>query len=402
MSYITSAAGAGRSILSFHETQSTMFLNNFTNISIAEIKRPDVEEQEPFFSLVLRICLACITCVLNVMGNVMVCVVVKRNRKLRSFKNYYYGLFLVNLSIADLAVAVFCVPSVMFYYEAGKFPFGFFGSQAACKLVPTIPLLCTGASILSLTAVTLQRYMGIVYPLKARLTLNKVKIILVLVWFLALIEVLPSAIVLDVIRQPQDNEYSCYEYWPQESGSLSGKGYTMFLFLVQYFIPVTLTGIAYAQMGLILCRQNKEMEGKRVPDTKAKTRHRKFIKLLVVLILSFALFYLPNHVLFFWYDYGSGTKHPKFTIFMKYSHLFMWFNSCLNPYLYGALDVTFKNGYKSIILRCARLEGRARLTQRKITRQLSRMTSTRSFRLAAQTTPSTSNESEDDNSLFYH
>lgn len=380
-----------------------MLLNNRTNTT-TEPQFFDVEEQEPFFSLVLRVSLACITSILNVFGNVMVCVVVKRNRKLRSFKNYYYGLFLVNLSIADIAVAVFCVPAVMFYYEAGKFPFGFFGSQAACKLVVTIPLLCTGASILSLSVVTLQRYTGIVYPLKARLTLGKVKIILVLVWLFAFIELLPTAIVVDVSRKKQHNEYSCHEYWPEDH--LSGKAYTMFLFLVQYLIPVTLTGIAYAQMALILNRQNKAMEGKRVSDTLAKTRHRKFIRLLVFLIVSFALCYLPNHVLFFWYDYGSGTHYPKFTILMKYSHLFMWFNSCLNPYLYGALDASFKNGYKMIILRCARLEGRAKLTQRRITRQLSRIASTKSFRLTAANTPSTSNESDEeddhDDPIFYN
>ena len=373
---------------------STMLTNNTISSEAAF-----VEEAEPLFSLVLRITLACLICILNVIGNIMVCVVVKRNRKLRSFKNYYYGLFLVNLSIADVAVALLSIPFVLFYYEGGKYPFGFFGSQAACKLVPTISLMCTGASILSLTAVTLQRYMGIVYPMKARLTLGKVKIILVLVWLLAFIEALPYTIVLDVIREPRDNEYSCHEYWPPDS-DLNGKGYTLFLFLVQYLIPVILTGIAYTQMGVILSRQNKEMEGKKVADTLAKSRHRKFIRLLVVLIASFALCYLPNHVLFFWYDYGSGTEYPKFTILMKYSHVFMWFNSCLNPYLYGALDVSFKKGYKKIILQCARLEGRAKVTQRRITKRLTRIASSRSFRMTTGATPSTSNDSNDDSDNY--
>ncbi|KAJ7383292.1 hypothetical protein OS493_029257 [Desmophyllum pertusum] len=174
------------------------------------------EVPEPFASLVIRLTLSVLILVLNMAGNILVCVAVRKTRKLRSFRNYYYGLFLMSLAIADMAVGMFCMPFILLYYETGKYPFGFFGSTAVCKLIPALSLLCQGASIFSLTSLTLQRFMGIVYPMKARLTLRKVKLLLGLVWLCAFMSALPQIIVMDVQNKKalgEDNKFICEEFW---------------------------------------------------------------------------------------------------------------------------------------------------------------------------------------------
>ena len=335
-----------------------------------------LEVPEPFPSLVIRLALSILILVLNMAGNILVCVAVRKTRKLRSFRNYYYGLFLMSLAIADMAVGFVCMPFTLLYYETGKYPFGFFGSTAVCKLIPALSLLCQGASIFSLTTLTLQRFMGIVYPMKARLTLRRVKLLLALVWLCAFMSALPQIIVMDVNHtvQGENNKFSCEELWGNPpTDRILKEGYTLYLFVAEYLLPLVIMGIAYSKMATVLYRRDEGLEGRKSTNSRTKANHKKFIRLLIVLIASFALCYLPNHVLFFWLDYGSGEKNPYFSILMKYSHFCIWLNSCLNPYLYGALDDYFRQSCKKVLRQCARIEGKARKTHRHITRQLTKM-----------------------------
>lgn len=339
-----------------------------------------LEVPEPFPSLVFRLTLSLLILVLNIAGNILVCLAVRKSRKLRSFRNYYYGLFLMSLAIADMAVGLFCMPFILLYYETGKYPFGFFGSTAVCKLIPALSLLCQGASIFSLTSLTLQRFMGIVYPMKARLTLGKVKMLLALVWLCAFMSALPQIIVMDVNRkvQGEDNKFSCDEFWGNPPyDRILKEGYTLYLFVAEYLLPLVIIGIAYGKMAGVLYRRDEGLEGRKSTNARTKANHKKFIRLLIVLIVSFALCYLPIHVLFFWLDYGTGVDNPYFSILMKYSHFCIWLNSCLNPYLYGALDDYFRQSYKKMLRRCARIEGKAKKTHARITRQLTRIYSIR-------------------------
>lgn len=75
---------------------------------------------------------------------------------------------------------------------------------------------------------------------------------------------------------------------------------------------------------------------------RIKVGYKKFICLLIVLIVSFVLCYLFNYLLFFWLDYGFGLENLYFIIFMKYFYFCIWFNSCLNFYLYGVFDDYFR------------------------------------------------------------
>ncbi|XP_031556322.1 neuropeptide FF receptor 1-like isoform X2 [Actinia tenebrosa] len=265
---MTSVGSTIRSTVQFLNCSENITMNctNFTNASSTSASFMS-EEKESMWSTITRITLCCLVFILNLLGNTMVCIVVNRSRKLRSSRNYYYGLFLVNLSVADMTVAIFIMPFVLMFYETGKYPFGFYGSTAACKLIPTLSLMCQGASIYSLASLTLQRYIGIVYPLKARLTLFRVKLVLTLVWFFAFLNAFPLIIVSDGVPTPKYNQYSCDEYWP--NGWLRF-GYTLYLFLFEYLVPLAIICMTYTKMALVLCNREKEFEGIRSCTKKTK------------------------------------------------------------------------------------------------------------------------------------
>lgn len=64
----------------------------------------------------------------GILGNLLVCLAVYRNRSMRTVTNY----FLVNLAVADLMVLIFCLPSTVIWDVSETWLFG----EIACKIIP--------------------------------------------------------------------------------------------------------------------------------------------------------------------------------------------------------------------------------------------------------------------------
>ena len=285
--------------------------------------------QESKESVIVRFFLIALIFVLIVIGNSLTIHVVRNNRNLTSIKHYYYGYYIVNLSISDLLVGLVCLPTTFIYYIfPGPWNFGLF----LCKLFPTLQIMVVSASISTLTVITFERFLAIVHPLKPRSTVRSVRIKLVAIWIWSFIIALPSFIAYKV-----DDQQHCTEvgiaHW-----------YTIALFLVNYAVPLCFIFIAYLR---ITCELRTQ---KSVGSAREVAVHKKFLKLTVILVLSFAFCFLPSHVIFFIIDY-SNVKFEQLTvsILIQYFHILIWFNSCLNPFIYGSVDKYFKRGFKKAL-----------------------------------------------------
>ena len=300
---------------------------------------------EPYTSMVIRLTLYAVVFVLTVLGNTMVIMVIVKNRKLRSIETYYYGYYLLNLAIADLSVALLVIPFTVVYNESGDWPFSVF----LCKLIPTLLVASLCASILTLLVLTCERYWSICYPFKPRLSRNKLFIILGLVWFFSFAAASPELVVYklreSVSGQQIQEKYPCAEVWNSKQ---ERQAYTMFLFIFSYLLPLLLILGAYLRIVNELQTSRAECFGSNEQDHIKKT-----VRVLIIVVASFALCYLPEKVLFIWIDYGNGGSYPYIDILLKYSYFFQWFNSCLNPIIYGAVDINFRNFYSSLLRHCS-------------------------------------------------
>eukprot|EP00794_Sanderia_malayensis_P015725 gene15725-17310_t len=276
---------------------------------------------------IFRLILTAITFVVTIAGNTAAIFYIYKNREWRSIKNYYYGYYLINLNVADLLVAVFCIPFTVIYYESKIWLFG----SLFCRVMPTMQVISVSASIGTLTVITWERYRAIVYPMFPRSTMLGLRVKLGLIWAWAVAVGAPSfyANNLDVKRKL----YQCMENWPKHSYR---QGYTVFIFLVNYAIPLAFIFISY----IVICvklKRGKTPYGQNV----SRMLQNKFIKLLIMLITSFAVCYLPTHVCFFMLDFGgsssAATETHTFRTVITFAHLLTWINSCLNPFFYCAV-----------------------------------------------------------------
>ena len=131
-------------------------------------------------------CVEVVCAVTSFVGNLLVLIAFTRYRRLRSVTNYY----VISLAVADLLVALVGIPSAL------ATSVGLPRQFRLCLLMnSTLMMLCTG-SILSLVAVTVDRFWAVVRPLRyaADMTGRRAMVVIACCWATAtVIGLLPAA-----------------------------------------------------------------------------------------------------------------------------------------------------------------------------------------------------------------
>ncbi|XP_067117061.1 adenosine receptor A2a-like [Osmerus mordax] len=118
--------------------------------------------------------------ILSTTGNLLVCLAVIRNRKLRTVTNY----FLVSLAVADLFVGLLAIPCAVL--TGLGIPHH---NLPVCLLLLSVLIVLTQSSVLSLLAVAAERYVAILLPLQYQRIMSprNARLALGLTWALALV-----------------------------------------------------------------------------------------------------------------------------------------------------------------------------------------------------------------------
>ena len=116
-----------------------------------------------------------------IVGNIMVILSVVCNRQLRIPTNY----FIINLAIADLLLGTTVLPVSATLEVLDHWVFG----RIFCDIWAAVDVLCCTASIMSLCAISIDRYIGVSYPLQYPMIVTRKRALLAMlgVWVLATI-----------------------------------------------------------------------------------------------------------------------------------------------------------------------------------------------------------------------
>src|SRR6218665_3894412 len=117
--------------------------------------------------------------VVGLVGNGTLIFIVLRNRLMRTKPN----VLIVNLSMGDFLLILFSGPFASVIYTFQEWPFG----SAICKLNEFVQTLSLGVSIFTLTALSVDRFIVIVYPLASysKRSMTRVIIASVVIWVMS-------------------------------------------------------------------------------------------------------------------------------------------------------------------------------------------------------------------------
>ncbi|KAK7135014.1 hypothetical protein R3I93_018196 [Phoxinus phoxinus] len=266
-------------------------------------------------------------------GNCLVLAVLIRNGQMNTKST---NLFILNLGLADLCFIVFCVPFQATIYTMDEWVFGPF----VCKAVHFIIYLTMYASIFTLTAVSLDRYLAIRYPLRSRETRTPRNALtsISLVWALSLF---CSSPYLSYYQQMDLNGTTvCIPAWNIHHR----RAMDVCTFIFGYLIPVLILGITYARTIRYLWTSVDPMQDM----SESRKAKRKVTKMIIIVAVLFCLCWLPHHLVILCMLFGHFPLNHTTYVIRILSHLVAYANSCLNPIVYALVSKHFRKGFKKV------------------------------------------------------
>jgi len=268
-----------------------------------------------------------------VLGNSLVIFIVCTSKRMQSVTNY----FIANLALADVIIGVFAIP---FQFQAALLQTWEHLPDLLCPFCPFFQNLSVNASIFTLTAIAVDRFRAIMFPLKSHTSKSRTKVVIVIIWILSCILAVPMAIAFRSMKIENPPTYQCL---PANIPLNFFLWYRNFLCLVQYFIPCILIGGAYTMMAITLWSTKTPGAAQQDRDLAVMNNKKKVIKMLMVVVALFTLAWLPLQL----YDvlnqiFPEINFYPYINIIWFCCHWLAMSNSCYNPFIYLLCNEKFK------------------------------------------------------------
>jgi len=237
------------------------------------------------------------------------------------------SLWFLNLALVDLLC---CLSLPLLMVPLAHDDHWHFG-PLACTLVKSLFHLLMFCSILQLVLISVDRWMLVSRPVwcQNHRRPKRAACGCVAVWCLALVGSIPQFVYIKEINAGEDKRecVTVYTY-------LSAWLVTSYRFLVGFIIPLVVIVVCHS---VVYMRATGGM-------SKGRTRSKRTLKVIVAVVLSFFLCWLPLHVVdFLTLTIPRSSPHrPKVYLAHVLTLCLAYFNSCLNPLLYVCLGRGFK------------------------------------------------------------
>ncbi|XP_068181088.1 endothelin receptor type B-like [Antennarius striatus] len=294
---------------------------------------------------------SCLIFVVGIIGNSTLLRIIYKNKCMRNGPNVLIG----SLALGDLLYIVIAIPINVYKLLAEDWPFGVY----ICKLMPFIQKASVGITVLSLCALSIDRYhavtswsrvKGIGIPLWKAVEVT-------LIWLVAVLLAVPEAMAFDMLELPyRGNKLRVCLLHPEQTTNFM-KFYQnvkdWWLFGFYFCFPLVCTGIFYTLMS---CEMLSRKKGMRIALNDHMKQRREVAKTVFCLVLIFALCWLPLHLSRILKKTIYNQNDPNrcellsFLLVMDYIGINMAsLNSCINPIALYFVSKKFKNCFQSCL-----------------------------------------------------
>ncbi|XP_051940685.1 neuromedin-K receptor-like isoform X1 [Hippocampus zosterae] len=284
------------------------------------------------------------------LGNAVVIWIILAHKRMRTVTN----CFLLNLAVCDASTAAFNTLVNFIYAAHGEWYFG----ALYCTFHNLFPVTAVFASIYTMTAIALDRYMAIIHPLKPRLSAKATLAVIVTIWSLAVVLAFPLGYFSTIRALPRRT--LCYVAWPRMADDPFM--YHIIVTVLVYVVPLVVMAITYSIIGVTLW-------GGEIPGDTSDNYHgqlrakRKIVKMMMVVVVTFALCWLPYHVYFMVTGLNKGLSKWKSIQQIYLAVLWLAMSSTMyNPIIYCCLNsrnglgcgswIRFRAGFKRVFRWC--------------------------------------------------
>ncbi|KAM4047275.1 adenosine receptor A1 [Anomaloglossus baeobatrachus] len=290
-------------------------------------------------SLAVYIVIEVLIALVSVLGNILVIWAVIVNQALRDTTFF----FIVSLAVADIAVGALVIPLAIIISIGLETEF------YSCLMVACIMLILTQSSILALLAIAVDRYLRVKIPTsyKSFVTARRAVIAITGCWVLSFIVGLVPMFGwnnINNLRRQTNSSYGEIIITCQFETVISMGYMVYFNFFVWVLPPLFLMLIIYLEVFNLIQRQlNKKVSSSSKDPQKYYGKELKIAKSLALILLLFALSWLPLHTLNCVTLFCQTCNTP---MIITYIAIFLTHgNSAMNPIVYAFRIEKFRSTF---------------------------------------------------------
>ncbi|XP_057563618.1 motilin receptor [Hippopotamus amphibius kiboko] len=322
----------------------------------------------------------------GVSGNVVTVLLIGRHRDMRTTSNLYLG----SMAVSDLLILLGLPFDLYRLWRSRPWVFG----SLLCRLSLYVGEGCTYATLLHMTALSVERYLAICRPLRARVlvTRRRVRALIAGLWAVALLSAGPFFFLVGVEQDPgrdtvQDLNGTaqlapspCASPPPPPLGSsrapplsppsgpeaaaaaalfsrecrpspaqLGALRVMLWVTTAYFFLPFLCLSVLYGLIGRELWRSRGPLRG---PATCGREKgHRQTVRVLLVVVLAFIVCWLPFHVGRIIY---INTKDSRMMYFSQYFNIvalqLFYLSASINPILYNLISKKYRAAAWNLLL----------------------------------------------------
>uniref|UniRef100_H3B870 G-protein coupled receptors family 1 profile domain-containing protein n=1 Tax=Latimeria chalumnae TaxID=7897 RepID=H3B870_LATCH len=380
----------------------------------AEWAKYDPEYQNPTVKALLIIAYSVII-VISLFGNLLVCHVVMKNKRMHSATS----LFIVNLAVSDIMITLLNTPFTLLPVARFVNSTWVFG-KTMCHISRFVQYCSLHVSTLTLTAIALDRHQPsrgrtglssvhsgdaseivltprclgvtvdplgtqglpsaalifsqesfslslfffflfwlsfkvILNPLKPRMSLSRGVLSIAIIWVMAICFSLPHGIYQKLFQynyRVSTVRSFCVPDFPEPS-ELFWKCLDLATFLLLYLLPLAIITIAYSHLAKRLWLRNAIGDITTEQYITHRKNKKKTVKMLVLVVVVFAVCWFPlNCYVVLISSLGIRTKNLLYFAL----HWFAMSSTCYNPFIYCWLNESFRVELKSLLSMCKRVQ----------------------------------------------
>nr|5GLI_A Chain A, Endothelin Receptor Subtype-B [Homo sapiens]5X93_A Chain A, Endothelin B receptor,Endolysin,Endothelin B receptor [Homo sapiens] len=197
---------------------------------------------------------SCLVFVLGIIGNSTLLYIIYKNKCMRNGPN----ILIASLALGDLLHIVIAIPINVYKLLAEDWPFG----AEMCKLVPFIQKASVGITVLSLCALSIDRYRAVASwsRIKGIGVPKWTAVEIVLIWVVSVVLAVPEAIGFDIITMDYKGSYLriCLLHPVQKTAFMQfyATAKDWWLFSFYFCLPLAITAFFYTLMTCEMLRKN--------------------------------------------------------------------------------------------------------------------------------------------------
>ena len=274
-------------------------------------------------------------------GNLAVICVIIGQKKMRTTLN----VFVFNLAISDVMFVSIGLPFVAYRYAAATWELG----NAICGLHNYVISTAVYVSVYTMAAVAIFRcrMMTKSNVSSNNLSLNWSVLCILLIWLVMLLANVPILFLYKVKSFGDGYQYCGVNY---------GNQLFLVFFIFAYALPLFIAVCCNSLIIISLRRQRQQATRQFIKMRNTQQRNARATRLLVAVLVSFALCWLPLHLLLLIsFSSYKPANYVTYEVFRVLSFCLAYSSTVVNPIIYNFISPDFRSGFAHIACRaCGR------------------------------------------------